>query len=212
MSGRRTSLASLVGYGRSKPGKPKAKPKHKSSSMKRKSKKVKPVSSAHVLQIPSGWGLSKIVAPLLRRIEHLETKSRLEVQDYVYAQHVQAMDLVPPGYALVDPDDEDSDSSSSSSESDSDSESPHQRRTTSTPKTSSTPSTTTHQDSKEVPVTVKEASECCVCLSSKSTHAIVPCMHVCLCEGCASKMAGRTVGKKCPKCRARCTSINKLYF
>lgn len=56
-------------------------------------------------------------------------------------------------------------------------------------------------------------SECCVCLTSKSTHVIVPCMHVCLCGNCALKMdTTKRVGRHCPKCRAKCTSINKLYF
>lgn len=120
--------------------------------------------------------------PILAHLDHLEEKRRMQ----------ETFDL---DYALqlqtMDVEDD-----SSSSDSDTDNEVKNDSKS----------------DTKGDTVTIKEASDCCVCLSVKSTHAVVPCMHVCLCEACANKMKGKNVGKKCPLCKRKCTSINKLWF
>jgi hypothetical protein len=41
----------------------------------------------------------------------------------------------------------------------------------------------------------KRGENCCICLSTRSNHVVMPCMHLVLCGECA----GRAVGK-CPIC------------
>ena len=49
--------------------------------------------------------------------------------------------------------------------------------------------------------------ECVVCLSSKRTHAFVPCGHMCVCDGCAVLIKNRS----CPICRMVSQQIIKIY-
>lgn len=53
-------------------------------------------------------------------------------------------------------------------------------------------------DDREATCDAHKAAECCVCLSSPATVAIVPCGHKCLCEVCLPRVKLR---RKCPKCR-----------
>jgi hypothetical protein len=54
---------------------------------------------------------------------------------------------------------------------------------------------------------IQESKECVVCLSSKRTHAFVPCGHMCVCNGCAVSIQGR----KCPICRKSSQQIIKIF-
>ena len=62
--------------------------------------------------------------------------------------------------------------------------------------------------------TVKRAQlpdgECCVCLDKQSTHAFVPCGHLCVCSSCAELLM--RVDAKCPYCRARAKETCQIRF
>jgi hypothetical protein len=45
-----------------------------------------------------------------------------------------------------------------------------------------------------------------VCLDSVKTHALEPCMHVCLCDDCAAT----TPMKRCPLCSEEVTGSVRL--
>ncbi|KAE8305699.1 Zinc finger, C3HC4 type (RING finger) domain-containing protein [Giardia duodenalis] len=52
--------------------------------------------------------------------------------------------------------------------------------------------------------------ECCVCLDKQSTHAFVPCGHLCVCSSCAELLM--RVDAKCPYCRARAMETCQIRF
>lgn len=52
--------------------------------------------------------------------------------------------------------------------------------------------------------------ECCVCLDKQSTHAFVPCGHLCVCGSCAELLM--RVDAKCPYCRARAQETCQIRF
>ena len=54
---------------------------------------------------------------------------------------------------------------------------------------------------------VQESEECVVCLSSKRTHAFVPCGHMCVCNKCADSIKNRM----CPICRMVSKQIIKIF-
>lgn len=49
---------------------------------------------------------------------------------------------------------------------------------------------------------------CVICMDATSTHVVVPCGHVCLCETCAALDHDRS----CPFCRAEITSIIRIFL
>jgi len=53
----------------------------------------------------------------------------------------------------------------------------------------------------------KFVPDCVVCLDSSADHVVVPCMHMCLCERCSSR-----VSSECPTCRAPITNIQKVFY
>ena len=53
--------------------------------------------------------------------------------------------------------------------------------------------------------TVRDGQECCICLSKRRTHAISPCFHYCVCEGCVSQI------EKCPLCRVVISSVHRIF-
>ena len=55
-----------------------------------------------------------------------------------------------------------------------------------------------------------EERMCCVCLEKPKTHALVPCGHVCTCEGCAKDKIMATDGL-CPMCRTQSAQILQVY-
>ena len=46
-----------------------------------------------------------------------------------------------------------------------------------------------------------------VCLEEERTHALLPCAHLCLCEGCARGQAWPT----CPMCRAEAAQVIRIF-
>ena len=57
---------------------------------------------------------------------------------------------------------------------------------------------------------LKNCLQCTVCQDAKSSVILMPCMHVCLCEGCAETV--RSHDGKCPMCRANFASVSKIYI
>lgn len=53
-------------------------------------------------------------------------------------------------------------------------------------------------------------SDCAVCLSTRATHAFVPCGHRCVCEGCA-KVLRFTSRRACPLCRQPSSCIIRVW-
>jgi len=53
------------------------------------------------------------------------------------------------------------------------------------------------------------AEKCCICLSKKRTMAMVPCGHKCLCSDV--KCHGGIVGKACPICRQKVSSVMRIF-
>ncbi|KAH8065898.1 hypothetical protein JL722_286 [Aureococcus anophagefferens] len=56
---------------------------------------------------------------------------------------------------------------------------------------------------------LKDSLQCKVCMDSKCSVILMPCMHVCLCEDCAEDI--RAADGKCPMCRADFASVSKIY-
>lgn len=52
---------------------------------------------------------------------------------------------------------------------------------------------------------------CVICMEKVSSHVILPCMHVCLCDKCVVESQRQNVAT-CPKCRSNYTETRKLYF
>ena len=61
------------------------------------------------------------------------------------------------------------------------------------------------------PLSTDEQTLCVVCMDAPKTHAIVPCGHVCICEGCAEKLLAPQAPLVCPMCREHATMVMKLY-
>ena len=57
------------------------------------------------------------------------------------------------------------------------------------------------------PAVAAPATECVVCMNAEKTVVLVPCGHLCICEGCAQKIAGA-----CPICRAEVVSHVRAYL
>jgi hypothetical protein len=65
------------------------------------------------------------------------------------------------------------------------------------------------QDGTSIPATMPSPQgTCVVCMTSRSTHALVPCGHFCLCGECSAK----TMGRGCPICRQRVHTSVKIFF
>lgn len=54
-----------------------------------------------------------------------------------------------------------------------------------------------------------EDRNCCVCLESEKTHAIMPCGHMCVCSACADVIMGGS--HKCPLCNRGVTSMVRIF-
>jgi hypothetical protein len=52
--------------------------------------------------------------------------------------------------------------------------------------------------------------ECVICQDEKTDHAIIPCGHHCLCNGCADRIM-TSVSRKCPLCRVEIVGTLKIY-
>ena len=47
----------------------------------------------------------------------------------------------------------------------------------------------------------EEMRECVVCMDGPATKIICPCLHKCLCDGCAARVNKRNGIVSCPQCR-----------
>lgn len=57
-------------------------------------------------------------------------------------------------------------------------------------------------DEEDALVTPIEIPDCTLCLQRRSTHAFVPCGHLCMCHRCASLS-----GNMCPMCRSPASGV-----
>jgi hypothetical protein len=55
----------------------------------------------------------------------------------------------------------------------------------------------------------KESQMCVVCLDERKTHAMLPCLHKCVCGTCAELMTGPNV--TCPMCREPVESCKPVF-
>lgn len=52
-------------------------------------------------------------------------------------------------------------------------------------------------------------ANCVICMTNRSDHAILPCGHMCICEGCVPQLA-RESGR-CPLCRVQAQGAARIY-
>jgi hypothetical protein len=57
----------------------------------------------------------------------------------------------------------------------------------------------------------EKLADCVICLVQKSSHIMLPCGHVCVCDVCAGLMK-QFRERKCPKCRTVLTHVKKAFF
>ena len=58
--------------------------------------------------------------------------------------------------------------------------------------------------------TQRSASICVVCLEFQATQIVLPCFHLCLCEGCVHQNAFEA-GGKCPLCQGDIAKTHRVY-
>lgn len=58
------------------------------------------------------------------------------------------------------------------------------------------------------PLTEETQSTCVICMSEPRTTIVIPCRHMCLCEGCAESLKVQSV--KCPICRGPVRGLLKV--
>ena len=66
------------------------------------------------------------------------------------------------------------------------------------------------------PAAGEEHNECCLCLNAPKTHALTPCGHTCVCEGCSRLFEQDHLprGKRLrdfPICKARVNRTMRVY-
>ena len=69
-------------------------------------------------------------------------------------------------------------------------------------------------DNKDVPPIANEqqrSETCVVCLDIPSSHAFVPCGHLCVCASCAA-MVMKSDSRECPMCRTNPQSAMRVYL
>ena len=64
------------------------------------------------------------------------------------------------------------------------------------------------EDGTSIPAMPPPQGTCVICMTSRSTHALVPCGHFCLCGECSAK----TIDRGCPICRQRVHTSVKIFF
>ena len=58
---------------------------------------------------------------------------------------------------------------------------------------------------------VEEEALCVVCMDARKQHAMMPCMHVCVCEACAQRLLGAQT-PPCPVCRTPVEGTTRVFF
>mmetsp|Transcript_51584 Transcript_51584/g.85471 ORF Transcript_51584/g.85471 Transcript_51584/m.85471 type:complete len:210 (+) Transcript_51584:71-700(+) len=56
---------------------------------------------------------------------------------------------------------------------------------------------------------IAKNKECLICFNAEKTHAMVPCGHKCVCEGCAQAI--QSSSNQCPVCRGNIQSVLKVF-
>ena len=74
--------------------------------------------------------------------------------------------------------------------------------------------TISHSSSNDrTSVMIHDREHCVVCMSTKKTHLLVPCGHMCVCEGCAASIQNvNREDRKCPICRTVSVQIIKVFY
>jgi len=52
--------------------------------------------------------------------------------------------------------------------------------------------------------------ECVMCMEVARSHIVMPCMHLCVCKGCADIIVASL--RECPMCRGVCSTTAKVFF
>lgn len=55
------------------------------------------------------------------------------------------------------------------------------------------------------------SAPCVICTDSPAIRALVPCGHLCLCDGCSAQFFFGSTSRACPLCRERVTSTLRIY-
>ena len=58
---------------------------------------------------------------------------------------------------------------------------------------------------------VEEEALCVVCMDARKQHAMVPCMHMCVCDSCAQRLLDAQT-PRCPVCRTPVESTTRVFF
>ena len=56
-----------------------------------------------------------------------------------------------------------------------------------------------------------ENALCCVCRDNNKTVLLLPCKHLCLCEGCSEHIGTRRM-TACPVCRQAVSDVLRVYI
>jgi len=69
------------------------------------------------------------------------------------------------------------------------------------------------EESTQEPIVQQSQEEvhCAVCYDKKKDHLLVPCMHMCLCEDCATRYRTEPI-ETCPMCRAHIRRIVRVIW
>ena len=57
----------------------------------------------------------------------------------------------------------------------------------------------------------EEECLCVVCMDERKQHAMVPCMHMCVCSACAQRLLDAQT-PHCPVCRTPVESTTRVFF
>jgi len=56
----------------------------------------------------------------------------------------------------------------------------------------------------------EEENQCVVCMDSRKSRVLLPCLHQCVCEACAQQLLELGT-PSCPVCRARIERIGQVF-
>ncbi len=60
------------------------------------------------------------------------------------------------------------------------------------------------EENEVLPEHIYSIPECCICLENQPKNVMIPCGHLCICDGCVVHINGQ---KRCPMCRQEVASI-----
>jgi SpoVK/Ycf46/Vps4 family AAA+-type ATPase len=56
-----------------------------------------------------------------------------------------------------------------------------------------------------------EAQLCNICLSEPKTHAVLPCLHKCMCATCAAQIESGSSAPRCPICKGPSRGLGRVW-